>query len=145
MKITIFKSPKKIDLKKINNLINQLDPKCQPLTPFLLKKIFQQKHTVVIGAYKNNKDHSLIGIIVLIFYRTFSGYRCRLEDLVVDEKERGKGIGKKLLKKAISLAKNKKVDFIELTSRPERKIANHLYQKMGFKIKKTNVYRYYFH
>lgn len=145
MIIKLIKDIKKIDLEIINKLLYQLDPKSSPLTRNSLKKILTQKNVTIIGCYKNNQPNSLIAVISLVFYQTFSGYRCRIEDFVVEEKERGKGIGTKLLKKAILMAKNKKVAFIELTSRPERKIANALYQKMSFKIKKTNVYRYNFY
>jgi ribosomal protein S18 acetylase RimI-like enzyme len=31
---------------------------------------------------------------------------------------------------------------IELTSRPTREAANHLYRKLGFEIRDTNVYRF---
>ena len=144
MIIKIIKDIKKIDLQVINKLLYQLDSKCLPLNDNSLKRILAQKNVIIIGSYKNDQPNSLIGVITLVFYQTFSGYRCRIEDFVVDKKERGKGIGKKLLKKAILLAKRKKVAFIELTSRPERKIANALYQKMSFKIRKTNVYRYNF-
>ena len=144
MIMKIIRSPKETDLKIINNLLYQLDVNCQRKTHNFIKKIFQQKNVKIIGIYKNNQPQSLIAMIFLIFYQTFSGYRCRIEDLVVDKNERGKGLGKKLLKEAIKIVKTKRVEFIELTSRPERKVANILYQKMGFKIKKTNVYRYYF-
>jgi ribosomal protein S18 acetylase RimI-like enzyme len=30
---------------------------------------------------------------------------------------------------------------VDLTSRPSREAANHLYQKLGFEIRNTNVYR----
>lgn len=144
MTIKLIKKPKSINLKVINDLLLQLDPNCKTHEIDSIKKILQQKNTFLLGAYKNNQGHSLIGIVILVFYRTLSGFCCRIEDFVVDEKERGKGIGTKMLKKAILIAKNRKVEFIELTSRPERKIANLLYKKMGFQIKKTNVYRYYF-
>ena len=144
MIIKLIKDIKKIDLEIINKLLYQLDPKSSPLTRNSLKKILTQRNVTIIGCYKNNQPNSLIATISLVFYHTFSGYRCRIEDFVVDKNERGKGLGKRLLKMAIKIAKTKKVEFIELTSRPERKVANILYQKIGFKIKKTNVYRYYF-
>lgn len=144
MIIKLIKDITEIDLKIINKLLYQLDPKCSSLTNNSLKKIFSQKNVTIIGCFKNSQQKSLIAIVTIVFYQTFSGYRCRIEDLVVNKEERGKGLGKKLLKEAIKIAKRKRVNFIELTSRPERKVANILYQKMGFKIKNTNVYRYYF-
>ena len=34
------------------------------------------------------------------------------------------------------------LDFVELTSRPEREAANGLYQSLGFELRQTNVYRH---
>ena len=31
---------------------------------------------------------------------------------------------------------------VDLTSRPSREAANHLYRKAGFEVRDTNVYRY---
>jgi ribosomal protein S18 acetylase RimI-like enzyme len=31
---------------------------------------------------------------------------------------------------------------VDLTSRPSRQAANHVYQKLGFKRRDTNIYRY---
>jgi ribosomal protein S18 acetylase RimI-like enzyme len=31
---------------------------------------------------------------------------------------------------------------VELTSRPSREAANRLYQRLGFRLRETNVYRY---
>jgi ribosomal protein S18 acetylase RimI-like enzyme len=61
---------------------------------------------------------------------------------VVDEKARGKGAGEALTRAAMELAAEKGAKKIDLTSRPEREAANHLYQKLGFVLWNTNFYRY---
>ena len=64
-----------------------------------------------------------------------------IEDLVVDEKHRNKGIGKKLLEYAIKKAKELNCTHIELTSNPSRLEANNLYITHGFNLRETNCYR----
>lgn len=54
---------------------------------------------------------------------------------------RGNGIASKLLDRAIELAKEENISYIELTSNKTRKEAQGLYKKMGFRIRKTNVFR----
>jgi ribosomal protein S18 acetylase RimI-like enzyme len=59
----------------------------------------------------------------------------------VDEPARG-GVGAALTKAMIDRARSLGCKTIELTSRPTREAANHLYRKLGFEVRETNVYRY---
>lgn len=52
--------------------------------------------------------------------------------IIVDEKHRGKGVGKKLLQSLIILAKEKGVELLHLEVY-EHNPAAHLYRKLGFK------------
>ena len=54
---------------------------------------------------------------------------------------RGEGIGEQLTEAAIAEARRRGARTIDLTSRPSREAANALYQKMGFELRETNVYR----
>ena len=56
-----------------------------------------------------------------------------LEDISVDEKYRGKGLGTELVIKIIELAKKLKCYKLIATSRFERKKIHKWYQKLGFK------------
>ena len=65
-----------------------------------------------------------------------------IEDVVVDSEVRGHGIGEKLSRFALDLAKARGATRVDLTSRPSRVAANRLYQRIGFVARDTNVYRY---
>ncbi len=56
-------------------------------------------------------------------------------------RNRGRGIGKKLMLHLIRVAKKAGALTIDLTSNPSRKEANRLYRALGFEKRKTNVYR----
>jgi GNAT superfamily N-acetyltransferase len=56
-----------------------------------------------------------------------------MEDVFVDESQRGRGIGTKLVKKIIKLAKEYNCYKIIATSRYEREEVHKLYEKLGFK------------
>lgn len=86
----------------------------------------------------------LIGMLTLIVYRVPTGIRARIEDVVVDEYVRGRGIATALIQNAIKNARARGANGITLTSNPRREQANRLYQKMGFKKWETNVYFYEF-
>jgi ribosomal protein S18 acetylase RimI-like enzyme len=87
-------------------------------------------------------DKEIAGILTLVNYDIPSGQKFWIEDVVVDESQRGKGYGRELMLYAISYAKSKGAKSIELTSRPSRNAANQLYRQLGFVIRETNVYRY---
>ena len=42
----------------------------------------------------------------------------------------------------LDLAVTKGIEFVDLTSRPSRTIANGLYQSLGFRLRETNCYRH---
>ena len=86
----------------------------------------------------------IAGMLTLIVYRVPTGVRARIEDVVVDESARGRGVAVALIVRALELARSKGADGVALTSNPRREAANKLYQKVGFKRWETNVYFYKF-
>ena len=68
--------------------------------------------------------------------------RAWIEDVVVDEAARGRGVGEALNRAALDRAAAAGARTVDLTSRPSREAANRLYQRIGFAPRDTNVYRY---
>jgi phosphinothricin acetyltransferase len=69
------------------------------------------------------------------------GYVGTIEDVVIDERYRGQGLGKKLVIQLLEIGKQKKIKTINLTSNPKRLAARKLYESLGFKLKDTNVFQ----
>jgi ribosomal protein S18 acetylase RimI-like enzyme len=84
----------------------------------------------------------VVGMLTLIVVRIPTGLVSHIEDVVVDERARGLGIGRALAAHALELAREAGVRHVNLTSRPSRAAANQLYQSIGFVPRETNVYRY---
>ncbi len=95
----------------------------------------------ILFAAKTAGDGRNVGSLTLVIYSTPSGKRARIEDVVVDESYRGKGIGSKLNTAAIQKATELGARTLDLTSAPDRQSANAMYQKLGFVKRDTNVYR----
>lgn len=87
-------------------------------------------------------DDRIVGALTLTSYRIPTGLQCRIDDVVVDAAARGRGIGEALSRRAIAIAQDLGARGITLTSRAERAAANRLYQRLGFGLVETNVYRY---
>lgn len=86
-------------------------------------------------------DGVVAGMISVGLYFSPTGGKAWIEDVVVDETFRGKGLSKQLVAHAIHFARTAGANQLLLTSRPSRVAANALYQKMGFERRETNVYR----
>jgi ribosomal protein S18 acetylase RimI-like enzyme len=86
-------------------------------------------------------DGAIVGTLTLVTFRIPTGMRAWIEDVVVDDAARGHGVGDLLNRWALDLARKKGAKTVDLTSRPSREAANRLYQRIGFTMRETNVYR----
>lgn len=87
-------------------------------------------------------EGTIIGMSTLVTFRIPTGLRAWIEDVVVDEAGRGKGVGLALTEAMVARAEEMGCRTVDLTSRPERAAANALYLKAGFVVRDTNVYRF---
>ncbi|WP_455221009.1 GNAT family N-acetyltransferase [Kaarinaea lacus] len=126
-------------LLEVNRLLPQLSSSAQQLDSESLKTIIESDSCHLLTA---SEDGETLGMLTLVVFRIPTGTRAWIEDVVVSENSRGKGVGSQLIEAAKALADEKGAKTIDLTSRPTREAANRLYQKLGFKLRETNVYRY---
>ena len=91
----------------------------------------------------HNTEGTPVGMLSVGFYRTPSGYKAWVEDVVVDAAYRGCGYGKKIVEYAIDFIRNSGADSISLTTNPSRIAANQLYPALGFEKYETNVFKIY--
>jgi ribosomal protein S18 acetylase RimI-like enzyme len=85
---------------------------------------------------------AIIGALTIAVFRIPTGVRAWIEDVVVDESARGRGVGESLTREAIRYANERGARTVDLTSRPSRAAANRLYQRVGFVERETRVYRH---
>jgi ribosomal protein S18 acetylase RimI-like enzyme len=121
----------------LNRILPQLSSSAPPLTLSELEEICVND-TVFIA----RDNGTIVGSLTLVIFRLPTGLRAWIEDVVVDEAVRGRGVGEALNKAAIKATFDSGARTLDLTSRPSRVAANRLYQKLGFKARETNVYRF---
>ena len=85
---------------------------------------------------------TIVGTLTLVLFRIPTAVRAWIEDVVVDESARGRGVASALVNRALEQAAVAGARTVDLTSRPSRQDANRLYQELGFELRETNVYRY---
>ena len=90
--------------------------------------------------YVLRRGPRLVAMATAVRFTTPTGRHCRIEDVVVDARARGKGLGRRIMEQTIRALESEGVTSIELTSRPSRVAANALYRSLGFARRRTNVY-----
>ena len=126
-----------------NRLIPQLSAAAQPPDREELEEIVAERSCFLLTAREQTGDE-IIGILTMVVFRLPTGIQAWIEDVVVDEIVRGKGVGKALTQAALEIASKQGAKYVSLTSRPSREAANYLYRGLGFTIPETNYYRYTF-
>jgi GNAT superfamily N-acetyltransferase len=119
-------------------LLPQLNPQLPVPTMERLQAIIADPAVTLLVA---RDGEQIVGTTTVIVYTTPFWIKARLDEVVVDESARGKGVGAALVQASLDLARKKGVEVVELQSGVNREEANRLYPRMGFKLRETNVYR----
>ena len=120
-------------------LIPQLSKSNPPPSREALREMVASEASTVFLA---RVDGRIVGSLTLAMFRIPTGVRAWIEDVVVDDSARGHGVGEALNRAALDFARDHGAITVDLTSRPSREAANRLYQRMGFVLRESNLYRY---
>ena len=139
MKIEEIKNYSAESLEILKKLLPQLSKNAAAPSEHLVRSIVESDSTRLLIA---REEDVILGMLSIVIFPIPSGVRAWIEDVVVDESGRGKGVGEALSNHAILLAQSEGAKTVDLTSRPSREAANRLYQRIGFVARETNVYRF---
>lgn len=92
--------------------------------------------------WQNIPEHAYVGTLTLVLLQTPWHTTAHIEEVVVDNGQEGKGIGARLMQKALEVGRANNVAMFDLTSSPSKVAAQALYEKMGFKKRETNNWRF---
>lgn len=124
---------------QIGGLVRQLSSSSQGPNAGDLEQIIGNDATTLLVA--KEADGTVVGSLTLVLFRIPTGVRAWIEDVVVDERARGRGVGEALTKEALRRAAERGARTVDLTSRPAREAANRMYARIGFRRRETHVYR----
>jgi ribosomal protein S18 acetylase RimI-like enzyme len=105
-----------------------------------LQEIVSSPATVLLMALDDSDRY--VGTLTLALFRIPTALRAWIEDVIADPDVSGQGVGRALTTEALRIAKERGAKTVDLTSRPSREAANHIYRAIGFQQRDTNVYRY---
>ena len=138
----------KIDLLKKDDLTSSIQENISKLFQQLggdmpqisLDDVLDEKNHISLAYCIENDE--ILGIASMCTYHVISGKKGWIEDVVVNESARGKGIGRKLVNKLIETGKEKNLSQILLFTEDHRKSAIRLYSDVGFKFKDSKIYTF---
>ncbi|MGQ0431615.1 MAG: GNAT family N-acetyltransferase [Microthrixaceae bacterium] len=120
-------------------LLPQVSSRGAGLTRGRIESVLQNPATRVIVA---SMDDRIVGMALLCICTTLTGQFGMVEEVAVDRSARGNHVGVHLMVRLLEVADQLHLDFVELTSRSSREVANGLYRSLGFELRETNVYRH---
>ncbi len=121
-------------------LLPQLNPTLElPDTQRLDRMLADPDVTLLVAT----DGDEIVGTTTVVVYTTPFWIKARLDEVVVDESARGKGVGEALVKAALDIGRARGAQVAELQSGrgPNRDAAHRLYERLGFQIRSSDVMR----
>lgn len=126
-------------LQRLNVLLQQLSASARPLNMEELKAVVGDAGVRVYAL--RDENGAVQATLTLTLAHQLTGLKAWVEDVVVHSSCRHRGYARQLLRFVEEEAKRLGITSLNLTSRPTRVAANHLYQSMGYEKRETNVYK----
>lgn len=140
MNVKILNSLDDHSVQQIGALLNKLDPSA--VSPDSERLNFLVDHPDFTLFVATDEGNRIVGMLTLTCCHTLACSKYWIEDVVVDEVCRGKGVGRALVKAAVQHTKKREEkSAIYLTSNPSRVSARALYRSEGFEEYNTGVFR----
>ena len=127
-------------LAALARLLPQLNPKLDVPDMERLRSLIADPAVTLLIALEGD---DIVGTTTVIVYTTPFWIKARLDEVVVDDSARGKGVGEALVKAALEVGRESGAQVVELQSGrgPNRAAAHRLYERMGFQIRESDVFR----
>ena len=121
-------------------LLPQLNPTLEVPDMERLRRLIADPAVTLLLAVDGD---DIVGTTTVIVYTTPFWIKARLDEVVVDDSVRGKGVGEALVKAALDIGRERGAQVAELQSGrgPARQAAHRLYLRLGFKIRDSDVLR----
>lgn len=127
-------------IQQLDSLLHRLSPSAGKIDAERVSDLVMNGRMMIFIA--EDDLGSIVGMLTLTCCPTLAYDKYWIEDVVVDESCRGKGLGRSLVRAALShLRAKEKSPVVYLTSNPSRVAARNLYVSEGFQEYETGVFR----
>ena len=131
-------------LQQVEGLLHLLNPGAGTIEAGRLARLIEEGRLMLFVAESAMVPEAgmLTGMLTLSICPTLAQDKLWIEDVIVDDSCRGKGIGRALVQAAVAYAASKwPGNTVYLTSNPARQAARALYASEGFEEYNTGVFR----
>ncbi len=140
MMIQIIEKADKGMVEEIDRLLHLLSPSAPHADGGRLGNLTESGRMKIFVSKED--DGTLSGMLTLTYCPTIVRDKYWIEDVIVDERFRGRGIGRALIQAAVRhLQEKEDPPVLYLTSNPSRVSARNLYRSEGFEEYETGVFR----
>lgn len=129
-----------IKMQQVESLLHMLSPTAKQMDMLRVEQLVKDERLHIFVT--EDSSEKLVGLLTLCVCPTLAKDKLWIEDVIVHEDYRNQGLGRALVREAVSFAKNHTTgSVIYLTSNPKRKAARALYASEGFEEYETGVFR----
>lgn len=140
MKIYTLNKATVENAKHIDTLLHMLDAGAPSVCVSRLSELISDENFKLFIAEAGTGE--MAGMLTLTYCQTLSRRKYWIEDVIVDGRFRGQGIGRALIRAALEhVGKKEESPAVYLTSNPSRTAARALYLSEGFEEYETGVFR----
>ena len=124
----------------LGRLLPQLNAKLGVPDADRMRRMLDDPDVVLLIARDGER---IVGTTTVVVYTTPFWIKARLDEVVVDQSARRKGVGEALVKAALDVGRERGAQIAELQSGrgPTREAAHRLYERIGFQVRDTDVFR----
>ena len=130
------------NIAAINELRRALNPESRLVDPVVIASVQRSGCLLVAHTIPGpGLPAEIAAIATLNIFCSLARTTGHIDDVIVGERFRKRGIGRTLMEVLIQRARGLGIHQLELTSQPGRAEAIALYESLGFKKRETNVFR----
>ena len=124
----------------LGRLLPQLNAKLGVPDADRMRRMLDDPDVVLLIAREGER---IVGTTTVVVYTTPFWIKARLDEVVVDQSARRKGVGEALVKAALDVGRERGAQVAELQSGrgPTHEAAHRLYERIGFQVRDTDVFR----
>ncbi|HQP46570.1 MAG TPA: GNAT family N-acetyltransferase, partial [Flexilinea sp.] len=115
MEIVEIKEMSQAVLDAFTVLVPQLSSSAKIPTWDELEDLIQSRASILLAAVDPDQNNKIVGSLTLAVFRLPTGVRSWIEDVVVDEQMRGRGVGEMLVRAAVDRARAEGAKTVDLT------------------------------
>ena len=126
-------------IEAIDRLVPQIPGTASVPGRWELEQIVADPGAILIVA---ESAAAIVGMLALVVFRTPTGLRAKIEDLVVDDYIQVPGVAERLIRRAMKTSSSRGARTVQAQCPASKSAVGRMYEELGFERMSTNAYWY---